>query len=146
MGNENVFDSKTRTPAFVKQHADRCGEALLVTLDEGKDALSAGDYAAAAAAFADVVVGLKRLAAVDPAAYGAPLYANQYAAARIYLFGLHDLKKGLPLLRAACESAKKCGAANDRAVMADVLSVLEKRGIEGALDAFDIAFPDDLLG
>lgn len=145
MGKENFFDSKTWTPAFVRQYTDRCGDALLVTLDEGKGALTKGDWTAAARMFEDVVNGLTLLAAVDPAGYGAPLYANQYATARIYLFGLHNDKKGALLLKAACDSAKKCGATGDYAVMNAVLSVLEKRGIAGVLHEFDIAFPDDLL-
>ena len=145
MGKENFFDSKTWTPAFVRQHTDRCGDALLVTLDEGKAALAKGNRTAAAAAFEDVVNGLRLLAAVDPVGYGAPLYANQYATARIYLFGLRDEKKGALFLKAACGSAKKCGATGDLAVMNAVLSVLEKRGIAGVLHEFDIAFPDDLL-
>lgn len=134
-------NSRTRTAEYAAKNADVCGNALLKELHNGNDCLENGVYGLAAESFERVVTGLRLLAEVDPELYGAPLYANQYALSRIYLLGLENLPKGTRFLKAACAQAEKCVAYNDLKVMADVLAVLEKSGINGVLREFDISLP-----
>lgn len=139
--NIDLNNSKTWTAEYAAKNTEVCSNALFKELYNGEDCLENGVYHMAAESFEKVVTGLELLAKVEPETYAKPLYANQYALSRIYLFGLENQTKGTHFLKAACAQARKCGAHNDAAVMEGVLEVLKKSGIYGVLREFDISLP-----
>lgn len=85
------IDSFTWTEAYVRANEEKCGDTAMNYVEVGKELLRERDYSGAANSFDHAAYALELLTRVSGGSKYTPyLYANQYAASRIYAFGLSD--------------------------------------------------------
>ena len=117
------------TQDYVNDNEKSCVSVLMEGLDTLKTQLKKKKCADAAENLEGIVHGLSMLCAINGDCdeyYCAPLYSNRYALAKVYLFGLEDVEKGVPALERACKAAAHCAAFPSRTDMArGDLSVME---------------------
>lgn len=118
------------TQDYVSDNEKSCVSVLMEDLQTLKVQLKKKKFADAVENLEAIVHGLAMLCAIDEDCdeyYSAPLYSNSYALAKVYLFGLEDLERGVPSLEKACEAAAHCAAFPSRADMArGDLAVMEE--------------------
>lgn len=85
------IDSFTWTESYVRSNEEKCGDTAMNYVEIARDFLRERDYAGAAASLDRAAYALELLSRVPGGAHYIPyLYANQYAASRVYAFGLRD--------------------------------------------------------
>ena len=85
------IDSFTWTVDYVRANEEKCGDTAMNYVEVAKDFLRERNYSGAANSFDHAAYALELLSRVPGGEKYVPyLYANQYAASRVYAFGLSD--------------------------------------------------------
>lgn len=145
----NECDSFTWTYDYVKNNEARCSDISLTLLDVSKELLEEGNVSDAALGFDKIVHGLELLQNFDKATYLPPLYANCYALARIFAFGLNNKDSARKNAEKACDYALKCNtsaARNDISKLRSFRDALQSsRSLSSIAEEFELDFPYDII-
>lgn len=150
------LDPFTWTVPYVQANEEKCGDTAMNYVEVAKEVLAEGKYSDAAAGFDRAAYALELLSRVPGGdKYKPYLFANQYAAARIYAFGLHDRSAAQFRLEQAVTNAGEYAlkqypgyesVVRDFKVMNGVLDEFNKgTSMSDLYEYYGTEFPGDIL-